>query len=132
MVATALRLVAELERAELPPARAGIAYGPALLRAGDFYGHAVNLASRVTGVARPGSVLATKEVRDAAADDFDWSAAGKHRFKGVSDTVALFRARPLSDAPEAGRDDGHRRSAAASGQRPKRPKADRPRRRASS
>ena len=29
---------------------------PTLLRAGDFYGHGVNLASRVTGTARPGSV----------------------------------------------------------------------------
>ena len=42
--------------------------GPALLRAGDFYGHSVNLASRVTGIARPGSVLCTEEVRDAAPD----------------------------------------------------------------
>ena len=33
--------------------RAGIAWGPAMQRAGDFYGHSVNLASRVTGIARP-------------------------------------------------------------------------------
>ena len=40
------------------------------LRAGDYYGNSVNLASRVTGVARPGSVLCTQEVRDAAEDAF--------------------------------------------------------------
>ena len=54
---------------ELPSLRAGIAFGPALQRAGDYYGNSVNLASRVTGVARPGSVLCTQEVRDAAGDD---------------------------------------------------------------
>ena len=49
----------------------GIALGPAMIRAGDYYGHSVNLASRVTGVARPGSVLCTREVRDAAGDAVD-------------------------------------------------------------
>ena len=65
----ALRLVEAAEEAELPSLRAGIALGPALLRAGDYYGHSVNIASRVTGIARPGSVLCTEEVRDAAGDD---------------------------------------------------------------
>ena len=37
--------------------RAGIAYGPALTQSGDYYGRPVNLASRITGVAKPGSVL---------------------------------------------------------------------------
>ena len=36
-------------------------------RAGDWYGHTVNLASRVTGIARPGSVLTTEQVHDALA-----------------------------------------------------------------
>jgi adenylate cyclase len=63
------------------------------VRAGDYYGHSVNLASRVTGVARPGSVLCTQEVRDAAADDYDWSRAGRYRLKGVSGQTPLFRAR---------------------------------------
>ena len=61
------------------------------LRAGDFYGHSVNLASRVTGVARPDSVLCTKEVHDAAAE-FEWSFAGKHRLKGIPERVPLYRA----------------------------------------
>jgi adenylate cyclase len=94
LVAVALELVAAVEREELPSLRAGIAYGPTLLRAGDFYGNAVNLASRVTGVARPGSVLCTREVRDATPERFSWSAAGRHRLKGVSAPTALYRARP--------------------------------------
>ncbi len=100
MVAAALKLTEAVEEAGLPTVRAGIACGPALQRAGDYYGHAVNLASRVTGVARPGSVLCTQDVRDATADDFDWSSARKHRLKGVDGQVALHRARPLGSSDE--------------------------------
>jgi adenylate cyclase len=100
-VQAALELVDAVNEADLPLLRAGIAYGPALNRAGDWYGNSVNLASRVTGVARPGSVLCTKEVREAAPDQFSWSAAGRFRLKGVPEPVPLFRARPLShDEPE--------------------------------
>ncbi len=96
LVRTALELVDAAEAQELPSLRAGIAFGPASVRAGDYYGHSVNLASRVTGIARPGSVLCTKTVRDAA-DEFDWSAAGRYRLKGISGPTPLFRARPGQD-----------------------------------
>jgi adenylate cyclase len=100
MVGVALALGEAMAKAEMPSLRAGIAFGPALQRAGDYYGHSVNLASRVTGVARPDSVLCTQEVRDAAGDGYDWSFAGKHRLKGVGDAVPLHRARrPKGDRP---------------------------------
>jgi adenylate cyclase len=99
LVAVALSLVEAVQKAELPSLRAGLASGPALLRAGDFYGHSVNLASRVTGIARPGSVLCSEDVRDAALEEFDWSFAGRHRLKGVLEPVPLYRARRLDDAP---------------------------------
>jgi adenylate cyclase len=102
LVSAALALCKAIDEAELPTVRAGIAYGPALQRAGDFYGHSVNLASRVTGIARPGSVLCTKEIRDAAEDQFDWSNAGKHKLKGVG-SAQLYRARTLSDDKAKGR-----------------------------
>jgi adenylate cyclase len=103
LVAVALEFVAAVEAAGLPSLRAGIAVGPAVVRAGDYFGNSVNLASRVTGVARPGSVLCTQEVRDAAPDAFHWSSAGRHKVKGVSAPVSLHRARPLDHdaaAPE--------------------------------
>jgi len=121
LVQAALRLLEAAERADLPSLRVGIAYGRALPRAGDFYGHTVNLASRVTGIARPGSVLCTQEVRDAAPERFDWSHAGKHRLKGVGDSIPLYRARPLRDEPQGGDD----------GSGPRKPRAGRRRRRAS-
>jgi adenylate cyclase len=101
LVAASLSLIEEVRAADLPAARAGIASGATTFRAGDFYGHAVNLASRVTGIARPGSVLCDKAVRDAAHDDFDWSFAGRHRLKGIGDAVPLYRARALPEEPAA-------------------------------
>ena len=63
----ALELIdaADAEGEDFPQLRVGMAAGAALSRAGDWYGRPVNLASRVTAIARPGSVLATREVRDA-------------------------------------------------------------------
>jgi adenylate cyclase len=98
LVHSALSLVEAVDAAELPKVRAGIASGPATLRNGDYYGNSVNLASRVTGIARPGSVLCTEAVRDAAADEFEWSFAGRHRFKGLPESVPLYRARRRHDS----------------------------------
>jgi adenylate cyclase len=105
LIETALSFIEAAERAELPALRAGVALGPAAQRAGDYFGHSVNLASRVTGAARPGSVLCTREVRDAATDGFDWSSAGRFRFKGVAEPEPLYRARRLetSSPPKSGR-----------------------------
>ena len=99
IVDAALSLVDAAEAAELPSLRAGLAIGPAFNRAGDWYGNTVNLASRVTGVSRPGSVLTTKEVRDAAAHDFAWSFAGRFKLKGVAEPLPLYRARRAQPVP---------------------------------
>jgi adenylate cyclase len=96
----ALSLLEAVQAADLPSLRAGVTHGMTLQRAGDYYGHAVNLASRVTGAARPGSVLCTKEVRDATHDRFDWSYARKHKLKGMPEPVSLYRARRLYGAPD--------------------------------
>ncbi len=47
----------EDEEDRFPRVRAGIAYGEVVSRLGDVYGPTVNIASRLTSVARPGSVL---------------------------------------------------------------------------
>ncbi|HTX10029.1 MAG TPA: adenylate cyclase regulatory domain-containing protein [Solirubrobacteraceae bacterium] len=86
---------ADAEGEAYPQLRVGVARGPAQRHAGDWYGRPVNLASRVTGVARPGSVLATSEVHDSARDAFRWSFAGERRIRGVRGPVAVFRAREL-------------------------------------
>ena len=89
-----LSAAVDAEGEDFPQVRAGVAAGPAVERDGDLYGHAVNVASRVTGIARPGSVLATEEVRAALEDGFSWSFAGERRVKGIGE-VKLFRVRAL-------------------------------------
>jgi adenylate cyclase len=95
MLEATLRLVqaAEEEGEQFPSLRAGVAYGPVLGQAGDYYGRPVNLASRITGVARPGSVLVDAPTRDAAGDAFSYSFAGERRLKGIDARLKLFRAR---------------------------------------
>ena len=43
--------------AHIPDVRVGVAYGPVLPLMGDVFGTTVNLAARLTSIARPGSVL---------------------------------------------------------------------------
>jgi len=95
LLAAALNLIdaADAEGEDFPQLRAGAALGLALPRAGDWFGRPVNLASRITSIARPGSVLAEREVRESASDAYGWSYAGERRLKGIRGPVALFRAR---------------------------------------
>ena len=86
---------ADAEGEDFPQLRVGMASGAALSRAGDWYGRPVNLASRVTAIARPGSVLATRDVRDAVGEAYRWSSAGARSLKGVDGPVRLYRARRL-------------------------------------
>jgi adenylate cyclase len=94
-VEAALRMVeaGEQEGEEFPLLRAGIARGAALSQAGDWYGRPVNLASRITDVARPGSVLVEEEAKEAAGDAFHYSFAGERKLKGIKGAVRLWRAR---------------------------------------
>jgi len=94
LVDACLELIEAAEREGLPALRAGVACGPTVNRWGDWYGSTVNLASRLTTRARPGAVLTTKGVREAAGDDgLDWSFAGEKRLKGFSSEVKAFRPR---------------------------------------
>jgi adenylate cyclase len=95
MLEAALRLVeaADREGSEFPRLRAGIAYGSALAQAGDYYGRPVNMASRITGIAKPGSVLLDSAAKEAAGEGFAYSFAGERRLKGFDHRTKLFRAR---------------------------------------
>ncbi|MGW2118903.1 adenylate/guanylate cyclase domain-containing protein [Streptomyces zhihengii] len=55
-IALELTARAETER-DLPQVRSGLAHGVVLSRFGDVYGATVNVAARLTAVARPGTVL---------------------------------------------------------------------------
>lgn len=81
------------EDEDRPLLRGGVASGQALPRANDLYGRPVNLASRLTSFARRGTVVASKEVHEAAEGGYEWSAAGSRRLKGVRGDVEVYRVR---------------------------------------
>lgn len=62
------------ETESLPDVRVGVAYGPVLPRLGDVFGEPVNLASRLTSIARPGSVLIDRDLAAAIEGDDRWRA----------------------------------------------------------
>ncbi|HXP29010.1 MAG TPA: adenylate cyclase regulatory domain-containing protein [Solirubrobacteraceae bacterium] len=95
LIGAALSLIeaADAEGEYFPQLRAGAALGQALPRAGDWFGRPVNLASRITSVARPGSLLVERELRESVADGYRWSFAGERKLKGIRGGVPLYRAR---------------------------------------
>jgi adenylate cyclase len=88
----ALDLSDAAEAADLPSLRIGVASGRAISRAGDWFGTPVNVASRVTAIANPRSLL-VEEATWTLADDaagFVWTPHGTRRLKGIRDEIALF------------------------------------------
>jgi adenylate cyclase len=100
MVEAALRMVEAAERAgtQFPRLRAGVAHGSVHAQTGDYYGRPVNLASRLTAVARPGSVLLDEAAKERAGEGFRYSYAGERQLKGFDSRTKLYRAR-RHDAP---------------------------------
>jgi adenylate cyclase len=64
----AARIARDLVEAEggngFPEVRVGLAYGDVVSRLGDVFGPVVNIASRLTSVARPGRVLIDREMQE--------------------------------------------------------------------
>lgn len=69
-----LRLISEHEAdEEMPRLRIGLATGVVVTRRGDVFGTTVNLANRLTAVARPDTVLVDAVTAEVLADDGDFS-----------------------------------------------------------
>ena len=94
LVGTVLELLERTARNNLE-LRAGIASGLAIGRAGDWYGRPVNVASRITGVAPPGTVWAAESTRVAAKDvsGIAFEFAGTRTLRGVRLPTRLFNVR---------------------------------------
>ena len=89
-----------------PAVRAGVAYGEVVSRLGDVLGPTVNIASRLTSLARPGTVLVDRGAHDALAPDVPGGPEGpdgvctlrrvpKASVKGYSRLEAWAARRPL-------------------------------------
>ena len=85
-------LMASIPAAGLPPAHAGIAAGPMVVRDGDVYGHTVNLAARIASHAGAGELLVAADgVDEPIGDSLGLEDAGSTMLKGIADPVHLLR-----------------------------------------
>jgi adenylate cyclase len=100
----ALDLAARLRAIEgMPDIHCGIAYGPTVSVGGDVFGPTVNLAARLTTIARPGTIVMPRAAASQLADRDDIDLVRVRRafdLKGIGDTriVAIRRARDATSA----------------------------------
>lgn len=89
-VVAALDMAEGVAGAGLPPAHVGLHAGPVVFQEGDYFGQTVNLASRIAEFARPGEVLVSQAVVEAAADaPVGFVDIGNVELKGVAGAVHL-------------------------------------------
>jgi adenylate cyclase len=88
----ALDVLRVCREGELPAARAGLSAGRLLTQGGDYFGPAVNLASRLVDRAEPNTVLVDAQFRERldGGDGFELKAVGDQRLKGIG-TVSVWR-----------------------------------------
>jgi adenylate cyclase len=101
-VVAALEMVDGIVAAGLPPAHVGLHSGPVIIQEGDYYGQTVNMASRIAEYARPGEVLVSQSVVDAADGassgmGVSYVDIGAVELKGVSGAVQLHAAKRASN-----------------------------------
>lgn len=93
-VLAALDMVEGAANAGLPPAHVGLHAGPVLFQEGDYYGRTVNLAARIAEYARPGEVVVSQDVVEAAdAIPVSFVEIGPVELKGVSGALRLHTTR---------------------------------------
>ncbi len=90
----ALDLLDACVAAGLPKLRVGLAFGDVMVRQGDFYGVAVNLAARLVGSADPGTALTDRELFDRLArvrGGYVFVAAGRLNLAGFVAPVEAYQ-----------------------------------------
>ena len=78
--------------------RIGVNLGDVIVAPEDIYGHGVNLAARLEGMAPPGGICisadAWRQVRGAVAAEF--VDLGEHRLKNIADPAHVFAVAPAA------------------------------------
>jgi adenylate cyclase len=80
---------------QFPIVRVGMHTGQAIERSGDWFGSAVNVAARVSGLAGGDEVLLTEATRVAAGelDLVELKHRGERRLKNLREAVTIYQAR---------------------------------------
>jgi len=93
---------------EFPDVRVGVAYGDVLSHMGDVFGEVVNIASRLTSLAKPGRVLLNRELAELLKEDdaFRVRRSRTTAVKGYArlETWSLKRPRPPLEGADAERE----------------------------
>lgn len=84
----ALDMVESFAAPDRPDLRVGLAHGMVISRQGDVFGPTVNLASRLVGYARPGTVLIDEGLADHLSHEggFRIRSLGRRNLKGIGPT----------------------------------------------
>jgi hypothetical protein len=64
-----------------------------IVEGGDLFGNGVNVAARMEGLADPGGICISGNVREhlKSVDDFELQDLGPHVVKNIADPVSVFR-----------------------------------------
>jgi class 3 adenylate cyclase len=91
-VVASLEMVADARRAGLPPAHVGVAAGPVVVQAGDYFGRTVNMAARLSTAARGGQVLVNEVLAQIPCPGVGFRDLGSVDLKGVRGPTRVFEA----------------------------------------
>jgi adenylate cyclase len=92
-VLAALEMVEGVANHDLPPAHVGVHAGPVVFQDGDYFGRTVNVAARIADYARPGEVVVSEEVVEAAdGAPVSFEEIGPVELKGVAGALRLHTA----------------------------------------
>jgi len=98
-VRCSLHLVERINQVGLPTARVGMHAGPVVIRDGEYFGRTVNVATRIADYARPGEVLVSSAVVDAAGSDtIGFEEIGPVTLRGLVGAIDLYLATSSEDS----------------------------------
>ena len=81
----------EHEGEQLPTMRAGVAFGPAVVRLGDWFGATVNRASRIADIAKPRTILADGATHARSTRALAWRRTRRRSLRGINGRTPLYR-----------------------------------------
>ncbi len=93
-VAAACAIVADLLAfialdPDLPEGRGGVAFGPVVARAGDYFGPVVNLAARAAAISEPGAIVVPAALATEVGDGWQREALGAVALRGFNERREL-------------------------------------------
>jgi class 3 adenylate cyclase len=90
-VRAGIRIMRAMQVPHMPRVHASVHRGEAIVREGDYFGGAVNLAARLLNAADRDELVATPAVVEACGDEFPWEPIGPRHVRGVAEMIEVYR-----------------------------------------